>query len=179
VPPCGSDQENTFACFMRSDKETKYQASTDHDGSSETTEVLDPGSTQNIIPGIAEPSVAGSKTRLAGGSRFGFHKPFRFFDLLTRRSESPSTGFAIGSLRVDNQRCHQKIRYASSAFRCNNRGCVFLIIPWSQVRVLAGPPLPIKIIVLCRWDQGIIVPWCVLWRGWMEGGFRGSDRRGA
>ena len=34
-----------------------------------------------------------------------------------------------------------------------------LIIPWSQVRVLAGPPSPMEIIDLWHWDQGIRVPW--------------------
>ena len=34
-----------------------------------------------------------------------------------------------------------------------------LIIPWSQVRVLAGPPSPMEIIELWHWDQGIRVPW--------------------
>jgi hypothetical protein len=34
-----------------------------------------------------------------------------------------------------------------------------LIIPWSQVRVLAGPPSPMEIIDLWRREQGIRVPW--------------------
>ena len=36
-----------------------------------------------------------------------------------------------------------------------------LIIPWSQVRVLAGPPSPIEIIILWRREQGIRVPWSI------------------
>ena len=39
-------------------------------------------------------------------------------------------------------------------------GSRVLIIPWSQVRVLAGPPSPIGIIGLWRREQGIRVPWC-------------------
>ena len=34
------------------------------------------------------------------GSDFGFHKPFRFFDLPASRSESPTTGFGIGSVGI-------------------------------------------------------------------------------
>ena len=40
-----------------------------------------------------------------------------------------------------------------------------LIIPWSQVRVLAGPPSPIEFMSLWRRERGIGVPWCIRWRG--------------
>ena len=34
---------------------------------------------------------------------------------------------------------------------------MFLITPWSQVRVLALPPSPKKLTLLWHWDQGIFV----------------------
>jgi len=38
-----------------------------------------------------------------------------------------------------------------------------LITPWSQVRVLAGPPPPREIIILWHRERGIRVPWCIHW----------------
>jgi hypothetical protein len=39
-------------------------------------------------------------------------------------------------------------RLDSSAFRRNGNECRGLIIPWSKVRALPGPPLPIEIMAL-------------------------------
>ena len=38
--------------------------------------------------------------RFGGDSDFGFRKPCRFFDLPSARSESPATGFGMGSVSV-------------------------------------------------------------------------------
>jgi hypothetical protein len=147
---------------MRSAPETKHPKSACHHKSAIAPEVLSAGSPKHVTPHVTEPQISDSAVRFGAGSDFGFHKPSRFFDLTVTRSESPTTGFGIGSVSVVRWRGARKSRYISSAFYSNNKGSVGLIIPWSQVRVLAGPPLPIKIIVLCRWDQGIIVPWCSL-----------------
>ena len=40
------------------------------------------------------------EVRFGGGSDFGLYKPFRFFDLPSFRSESPTTGFGMGSVGV-------------------------------------------------------------------------------
>ena len=34
-------------------------------------------------------------------------------------------------------------------------------LPWSQVRVLAGPPSPLEIIGLLRRERGIGIPWSI------------------
>ena len=103
-------------------------------------EAHDEPSPQNV-PDIAAPPIAVPEFRLGGSSEFGFRKPSRFFDLPTARSESTATGFGIGSVSVIDGKGHQKSCYASSTSRYINNESVGLIIPWSQVRVLAGPPL--------------------------------------
>ena len=82
-----------------------------------------------------------SEIRFGGGSVFGFLKPFRFFDLRVIHSESSTTRFGIGSVSLARQKGHRKSCYASSTFRRDGNECVFLIIPWSKVRVLPGPPI--------------------------------------
>jgi hypothetical protein len=49
-----------------------------------------------------------SEFRFGGGSVFGFHKPFRFFYLTAIRSESPTTGFGMGSVSVVDGKGHRK-----------------------------------------------------------------------
>ena len=66
--------------------------------------------------------------------RFRSTDPFSFLGL------SPDVRYR-GSVSVVRLRDHRKIGYFSWSFGSNNRWSVGLIIPWSQVRVLAGPPL--------------------------------------
>ena len=47
-----------------------------------------------------EPLISILEVRFGTESDFGFHKPFRFFDLPSIRSESPTTGFGMGSVGV-------------------------------------------------------------------------------
>ena len=111
------------------------------------------------------PPIAGSDVRFGAGSDFGFPKPFRFFDLAASRSEGHRPRFGIRSVSVGVRSRQQKVHYDSSTFYHNNNELVFIVIPWSQVRVLAGPPSLIEIIALWHWDQGIIEP--------LHGDFRG------
>jgi hypothetical protein len=53
--------------------------------------------------------------KFGAGSDFGFHKPSRFFDLPTTRSESPAAGIGIGSVSVGDRKTRQKSSYNSSA----------------------------------------------------------------
>jgi hypothetical protein len=100
------------------------------------------------IPDIQAPEISDSEVRFGRGSDFGFKKPSRFFGLPSSRSESTTTRFGMGSVSAVRQKGHRKRRYDSSTLRGNGKESVVLIIPWSQVRVLAGPPSPIKIMVL-------------------------------
>ena len=93
------------------------------------------------IPDINAPPLADPEIRFGGGSVFGFLKPFPFFDLHATRSESPATGFGTGSVSVIDGKGHRKSCYASSTNRYINNESVGLIIPWSKVRVLPGPPI--------------------------------------
>jgi len=88
------------------------------------------------------PPTEASEVRFGTGSDFGFPNPFPFFDLLTSRSETTCPRFGIGSVSVGVRSRQQKARYDSSTCSFNNNELVFLLIPWSQVRVLAGPPPP-------------------------------------
>ena len=62
--------------------------------------LLNAGSPTRDIPCIAKPQIALSEIQFGARSDFGFHKPFRFFDLPASRPESPTTGFGIGSVGV-------------------------------------------------------------------------------
>ena len=114
-----------------------------------------------------------SEVRFGGGSDFGFHKPSTFFDLPAVRSESHTTGFGIRSVSVIDGKGHRKSCYASSTNRYINKGDGGLIIPWSQVRVLAGPPSSYN-----SWRYGILRPGdhsplvCPIERR-LDGAFRG------
>ena len=104
--------------------------------------------TRHDIPVGAAPAHAGSEARFGTGSDFGFENPSRFFGLQSSGSESRHRKFGMGSVSVGTRIDRRKTGYASSAFRSDFSELVFLIIPWSQVRVLAGPPPFIKIIEL-------------------------------
>ena len=67
--------------------------------------------------------------------------------------------FGISSAGAVRREGHRKSCCASSAFFHHLNVTVLLIIPWSQVRVLAGPPSIMQIIGLWHRDQGIRVPW--------------------
>ena len=69
--------------------------------------------------------------------RFRSTDPFSFLGL------SPDVRYR-GSVSVVRLRDHRKIGYFSWSFGSNNRWSVGLIIPWSKVRVLPGPPPPHK-----------------------------------
>jgi hypothetical protein len=58
----------------------------------------------------------------------------------------PSVG--IGSVRAIGRERHRKSVQASSASRRRAKETRVLIVPWSQVRVLEGPPSPLEIIAL-------------------------------
>ena len=62
-----------------------------------TPDELDAGSTGRYIQYSEELKIAISEIRFGARSDFGFHKPFRFFDFPASRSESPTTGFGMGS----------------------------------------------------------------------------------
>jgi hypothetical protein len=57
---------------------------------------------------IADPQIAVSEFQFGVGSVFGFHKPFRFFDLAAARSQSPITWLGIGSVSVTAKWDHRK-----------------------------------------------------------------------
>jgi hypothetical protein len=99
-------------------------------------------------PDIEAPPISVSQVRFGAGSDFGFMNPSRFFDLPASSPESPATGFGIRSVSVGNGKGHRKSSYVSSTNRHINKGDGGLIIPWSKVRVLPCPPLPIEIIAL-------------------------------
>ena len=69
--------------------------------------------------------------------------------------------FGISSVETVGRVGHRKSVSASSAFWLGFDEIRLLIIPWSQVRVLAGPPSPLEIIALWPREQGIRVPWSV------------------
>jgi hypothetical protein len=56
--------------------------------------------TIKTLPWTTERKIAVSAVRFGDGSDFGFHKPFRFFDLPTTRSESRLRRFGIVSVGV-------------------------------------------------------------------------------
>ena len=84
-----------------------------------------------------------------------------------------------GSARAVGRERHRKSVSASSTFWLRFDEIRLLIIPWSQVRVLAGPPSPLEFINLWRREQGIRVPWCEPLGGhsarWTPGGRVGTD----
>jgi hypothetical protein len=91
---------------LSSDTEAKCQAPTEHDRSRVRSEVLAAGSPIHDISEITESKISDSVVRFGDRSDFGFHKPSRFFNLPSARSESPGTGFGIGSV----ESVHQKRR---------------------------------------------------------------------
>ena len=92
------------------------------------------------IQDIEVPPVAISEVQFGTRSDFGLHNPFRFFGLPASRPKSHRRQFGIGSVSAVEQKGRWKSVWDSSAFRHITSECVYLIIPWSQVRVLAGPP---------------------------------------
>jgi len=115
-----------------------------------TNHTTDSADHRDTLPGRPRAQIAISAVRFGAGSDFGFHNPSRFFDLPSSRSESRRRKFGMGSVSVGDRSGHRKKGCASSAFRRENSQLVFLIIPWSQVRVLAGPPSSIKFMSLCH-----------------------------
>lgn len=81
-----------------------------------------------------------------------------------REAPGVRKGLGPSSVAVGQQTGRQKSVQASSTFCSKSYVAVFLIIPWSQVRVLAGPPSPIEIIHLWPRERGTRVPWCIHWR---------------
>jgi len=67
--------------------------------------------------------------------------------------------FGISSVGTVGREGHRKSVQASSAFWLGFHEIRLLIIPWSQVRVLAGPPSPLENIALWRRERGIGIPW--------------------
>lgn len=66
----------------------------------------------------------------------------------------------IGSAKSAGRQGHLEAALAFSAFSLRFDGRRVLIVPWSRVRVLAGPPSPIGIMALCPREPGTRVPWC-------------------
>jgi hypothetical protein len=75
---------------------------------------------------------------------------------------TPDVGMAFGisSAESAGREGHRKDVQNSSTYLADFNEMRVLIISWSQVRVLAGPPSPIEFTNLCRRERGIGVPWC-------------------
>ena len=86
-------------------------------------------------------AATGKRFGPVGSVQFGFRtsNSFRLFHLATLRSVSP---FGLGHSVDESVRKRLQLLQLTDSSR---ELLVGLIIPWSQVRVLAGPPLPHRI----------------------------------
>ena len=100
---------------------------------------------------------------LGSSARFGqFGRATRCARSTFQHNTLPDFGraFGISSVGTAAREGHRKTVQYSSTFRSKNDGIRLLIIPWSQVRVLAGPPSPLEIIGLWPRERGTRIPWC-------------------